>query len=176
MRLLVVSDSHGDREILVRLQQQFAGTIDGWFHCGDSELAADDVLWQTMHVVGGNMDVDPAFLDQELVTIGDQRVFLTHGHLYHIKRDLTALALAARQEQATLVCFGHSHELGVVENAGTLFLNPGSISQPRGQYADLGGTFALVDVLPTHTEVRFCTRDGQVVPALTVTFPREDTK
>lgn len=39
-RWLVVSDNHGDREILVSLRQ--ALKPDAVFHCGDSEMEAAD--------------------------------------------------------------------------------------------------------------------------------------
>lgn len=174
MKFLVVSDSHGDRDILVSLQRQFNGQIDGWFHCGDSELAANDPLWQTYHVVGGNMDFDTGFKVQQTITVEQYKVFLTHGHRYQIKQSLTSLALAAREAQADFVFFGHSHELGVVENDGTVFLNPGSISQPRGQYRSLGGTFAIVTIADDGgVTVTFHTRDGQVVEGLTQYFEKK---
>ncbi|GEK28202.1 metallophosphoesterase [Furfurilactobacillus siliginis] len=174
MKLLVVSDSHGDRDILVDLKQQFAGQIDAWFHCGDSELAADDPLWQTYHVVGGNMDFDTGFKSQQVIAVGQYKVFLAHGHRYQIKQSLTALALAAREVQADFAFFGHSHELGVIENDSTLFLNPGSISQPRGQYQSLGGTFAIVTIADSgDVTVTFHTRDGQVVDDLTQSFEKK---
>ncbi len=170
MKMLVVSDSHGDRDILVKLKQQFSSQVDALFHCGDSELPADDVLWSTYHVVGFNMDFDANYPQVQTVTVAGQRIFLTHGHRYQIKRDLTALALAAREAKANFAFFGHSHELGVVQTSGIVFLNPGSISQPRGEYAHLGGTFALVTVTDSQTKIEFCTRDGQIVPELTVIY------
>lgn len=176
MKLLVVSDSHGDRAILEQLVDQFSGQIDGWFHCGDSELPADDPLWQIFHVVGGNMDFDPQYPEQLLIPMAQQRIFLTHGHRYQIKLDLTALALAAKQERATMVFFGHSHELGLAQNNGALFLNPGSISQPRGEFAKLGGTFAIVSVSGQQCQVDFHTRDGQIVSELTTTLTMGDIK
>ena len=56
MKYLVVSDNHGDREILVDIVKQRAGEMDVLFHCGDSELEADDQLWETFDVVKGNCD------------------------------------------------------------------------------------------------------------------------
>ncbi|MYV18010.1 metallophosphoesterase [Furfurilactobacillus milii] len=170
MKLLVVSDSHGDRDILVTLADQFKGQVDACFHCGDSELPANDPLWATYHVVGGNMDFDASYPVSQTVTVDGKRIFLTHGHRYGIKQDLTRLALAAREAKANFAFFGHSHELGVVETSGIIFLNPGSISQPRGQYATLGGTFALVTSTGDQTKIEFCTRDGRTVPELTVTY------
>ena len=54
MRYLVVSDNHGDRDILVDLVDRYRSEVDIFFHCGDSELEASDPLWDTFQVVQGN--------------------------------------------------------------------------------------------------------------------------
>ena len=58
MKYLVVSDSHGDRQILVDLVRHFENSVDFFIHCGDSELPAKDELWNVFHVVGGNCDYE----------------------------------------------------------------------------------------------------------------------
>ena len=40
MKYLVVSDNHGDRQILVDLVNHFQEQVDLFIHCGDSELPA----------------------------------------------------------------------------------------------------------------------------------------
>ena len=42
MLYLIVSDSHGDRDILCKLVKNYTGKVDAMFHCGDSELKSDD--------------------------------------------------------------------------------------------------------------------------------------
>ena len=46
MKILVVSDNHGDRDCLVDLVNHYEGQVDALFHCGDSELEPTDELWQ----------------------------------------------------------------------------------------------------------------------------------
>lgn len=53
MKYLVVSDNHGDRNILVEIVNRYVGMVDQMFHCGDSELKANDELWQHFTVVTG---------------------------------------------------------------------------------------------------------------------------
>ena len=53
MLYLIVSDSHGDRDILCKLVKNYTGKVDAMFHCGDSELKSDDELFDKMIVVGG---------------------------------------------------------------------------------------------------------------------------
>ena len=51
MKILVVSDNHGDRDCLVDLVNHYEGQVDALFHCGDSELEPTDELWQKLIVV-----------------------------------------------------------------------------------------------------------------------------
>ena len=44
MKYLVVSDNHGDRNILVEIVNRYVGMVDQMFHCGDSELKANNLL------------------------------------------------------------------------------------------------------------------------------------
>ena len=45
MKVLAVSDTHGDREILTALLKQ-QPHLDGYFYAGESELDYDDCLFQ----------------------------------------------------------------------------------------------------------------------------------
>lgn len=170
-RWLVVSDNHGDRDILVSLKQ--ALQPDTIFHCGDSEMNADDPWFQDAYVVQGNMDFDSQLPLVQTPTVDGCRVLLTHGHYDEVHWDLTKLKLHADQENADLVFFGHTHELAAEEAGGHVFVNPGSISQPRGEYRQLGGTCAVITVTPAQWVVQYVTRDAQPVPDLHFTFPRD---
>ena len=85
MLYLIVSDSHGDRDILCKLVKNYTGKVDAMFHCGDSELKSDDELFDKMIVVGGNCDYDPEFLGQAVKQVGPDRMLLVHGHLLGVQ-------------------------------------------------------------------------------------------
>ena len=74
---------------------------------------------------------------------------------------------------ADVVCFGHTHQLFAGVDRGILLVNPGSISLPRGQFATIGGTFAVVQVTPKQFTVDFYDRDCRVQTALHQEFNRE---
>lgn len=59
--------------------------------------------------------------------------FITHGHLYNIKMTLMNLAYKSEEAEADIICFGHSHAAGSELIEGKLFINPGSIRQPRDE-------------------------------------------
>ncbi|NLR09805.1 MULTISPECIES: metallophosphoesterase [Lactobacillaceae] len=173
-RWLVISDNHGDREILQRLRQQLQP--DAIFHCGDSEMAADDPWFQGVYAIQGNMDFDTALPQVLTPRVDDRQVLLTHGHHDRVNWDLTQLKLRADAAQAEAVFYGHTHQLTAEVVGGHLFVNPGSISQPRGEFQRLGGTCAVITVTADQWEVQFVTRDGQPVPELNFTFARSETQ
>ena len=175
-RWLIVSDNHGDADILPELTKRLRPDVT--FHCGDSEMRLQDAWFQKpqTYAVRGNMDIDETFPLVQTPTVNGCRVLLTHGHRDAVHWDLTKLKLHAEAVQAQAVFFGHTHELAVEELDGRLFLNPGSISQPRGEFRSLGGTCALVTVTPEAWHVQYYTRDCRPVTRLQFTFerPRKD--
>lgn len=131
MKIVVLSDTHGDANLIEQVYEQELDA-DAFFHCGDSELAYDDVHFHHMYRVKGNCDFDRNFVDDLLVPVGERSIFMTHGHLYNIKMTLTPLDYKAQETGADIVLFGHSHLLGAEQIGDTLFLNPGSLLLPRG--------------------------------------------
>ena len=174
MKYLVVSDCHYDREILVKLRNFYKGQVDAMFYCGDSELDASDDLWDDFLVVTGNCDYDPNYAKVVDYCNGPDKIVMTHGHLYGANFGLARLDLLAKEKGANLLFFGHTHQLGVQKEDGIIFLNPGSISYPRGAYANLGGTYALVSTDAKKIDVDFYTRDLDKVEKLTCHFIRKN--
>ncbi|WP_336824901.1 metallophosphoesterase [Sporosarcina sp. USHLN248] len=129
MKIIVMSDSHGDRETVKAVSELPA---DAYFHCGDSELSKDDTVLKGMHIVKGNCDVDSAFPDTVVTSVVGKTILMVHGHMHDVKRTLLPLYYAALENKADVVLFGHSHLYGAEMKDGILFLNPGSTLLPRG--------------------------------------------
>lgn len=171
MKFIVVSDNHGDRDVLVDLVNFYEGKVAAFFHCGDSELKSNDPLWQHFTgVVKGNCDFDAGYKEQETLEIGGERIYLTHGHLSDVRFGLTHLMMEAKQAEATLCFFGHTHMLGCEKRQGILFLNPGSISQPRG--ALLFKCYALIDISDKSYQVTYYDRTHQPIDKLKFLFQK----
>ncbi|HAQ08103.1 MAG TPA: YfcE family phosphodiesterase, partial [Bacillus bacterium] len=83
--------------------------------------------------VKGNCDFFGDFPEQDTHEIDGKKVLVTHGHLYSVKSTLVNLFYKAKEMQADVVCFGHSHLLGVEMVEDVLFINPGSIRLPRSR-------------------------------------------
>ncbi len=142
MRILVVSDSHGNAGALCRAieEQPTARTViflgDG---LRDAEQAQQRYPERTFYTVPGNCDMfscAPALREE---TLGGRRFFFTHGHVQDVKYGLYRLELAARERRASVVLFGHTHRPYEDYADGLYFLNPGSIGH--------GGTYGYVDIV-----------------------------
>ncbi|MBK3493491.1 metallophosphoesterase [Viridibacillus sp. YIM B01967] len=132
MRILVMSDTHGDATVIERVVQH-EQDVDAVFHCGDSELSFGATEFRNMYKVRGNCDYDKQFADDVIAEIDGQTIYMTHGHLYNVKTTLLPLSYRSAEVSANIVLFGHSHLLGAELIDDTLFVNPGSLRLPRGR-------------------------------------------
>ena len=152
LRLLIISDSHLENNILDRIHEKFKNIIDIYIHCGDSSLDIDDPLLQGYVVVKGNHD-DAFFPLSQEMNVDSNRIFITHGHLYHVYRGYDELLSLAKQKNYRVVLHGHTHvpTHQVIDHIH--FINPGSIMMNRGSYGF--GTFAIMDIHHQQIKVHF---------------------
>ena len=134
MKILVISDTHGDIKRAINLVNSIKG-IDLIIHCGDNkgdaEKLADRFSDIEVVAVNGNCDrhmgVDFTIVETEA---GD--IFVTHGHDYGVNYGLSDIVEAAKDYDCSAICFGHTHKPLCMEHDGILIVNPGSLSEPRG--------------------------------------------
>lgn len=104
-------------------------------------------LASDVHVVKGDFDDNNSYPDQKVVTVGQFRIGLTHGHQVVPWGDLESLALVQRQLDVDILISGHTHKFEALENEGKFFINPGSAT---GAYNALDGevvpSFVLMDI------------------------------
>lgn len=176
-KFLIVSDTHGDRDILVDIFNHWQSNVAAVFYNGDSELSANDSVFDGVSTVIGNMDNDDDFVAARVTTIAGTTFFQTHGHLYNVRSldswaNLTVMNQLAKEAKAQIVLFGHTHIDGVAMFDDKLFINPGSISLPKGPHMAIGGTYAVLTVSDTAYSVAFYNRQHEEIPALTQSFNR----
>ncbi|WP_238141211.1 metallophosphoesterase family protein, partial [Streptococcus suis] len=107
--ILVMSDSHGDRQIVEEIKNHYLGKVDAIFHNGDSELDSQDSLWDGIQVVNGNCDYFGGYPDQLITRLGDVTIAQTHGHLYGINYGWQRLDYWAQEVDADICLYGHLH-------------------------------------------------------------------
>ena len=138
MRILVVSDSHGNYTALSQTVRR--EKPDRVLHLGDggSELeklaAARPEL--PLCCVRGNCDWGSDLPVSTTLDLAGHRLFLTHGHEYGVRMSLDRLLLAAQLAGAEAALYGHTHVQHYEVRQGMTVLNPGSIGQ-SGAYAVL---------------------------------------
>lgn len=169
MKFLAVSDTHGDRQILVDILHQ-QPAMAAYFYAGDSELPASDDVFDSYQPVRGNMDFDNGFPLTLTRQLGATTVWLTHGHRYGANMGVDQLLAAGQTAGADIIIYGHTHQLFVAKRAGVLIVNPGSISQPRGEFANIGGTYAVITIVDQRQTVDFFDRRGRQQTGLTRQF------
>lgn len=131
MRLLVMSDTHGDAAVIQRVREAHSD-VDAIIHCGDSELPFDHPYLDGVNKVRGNCDHDDNFPNEVLVEVGGVKIYVAHGHLLNVKSTIMNLLYRTKEVEAEVAFFGHTHELGAELVDNILFVNPGSLLKPRG--------------------------------------------
>lgn len=81
--------------------------------------------------VKGNCDYSVSIPCDRIETIDGKKFFITHGHRYDIKYDLSKLKFKAMECKADIVLYGHTHISCINFESGIWFVNPGSPALPR---------------------------------------------
>ena len=151
MKWMIASDLHGSayycRKMLEAFEREGA---DRLFLLGDllyhgprndlpREYAPKEVIpllngkKEKLLCVRGNCDAEvdqmvlefPVLADYAVLPVGQRLIYVTHGHIYHVK-NLPPLA------PGDILLHGHTHVPAWTEfGQGNLYLNPGSVSIPK---------------------------------------------
>lgn len=130
MKILILSDSHGDTAAL--RQAITRENPDRVFHLGDMYRDAQRIVSAfpnlPLDAVLGNCDAySGAEGPEELVTTaGGVKFFLTHGHKYHVKMSTSFLFREGLNAGADVICFGHTHRAVCKMHNGVWMVNPGT--------------------------------------------------
>ena len=131
MKLLVVSDTHGNTDKLSRAIKDCM-PFDMLIHCGDGikDIGSVDIPHGIIvTAVKGNTDLHSYDDFEELLleNIDGQRVAVTHGHRFNVKAGTSLLYSEAKRLGADAAFFGHTHVRHLSAGLPVLF-NPGSLS------------------------------------------------
>lgn len=151
----VMSDTHGDMRRVEQCLRLIPG-VELLLHAGDFYEDAQKIgLAAGLKVVAvtGNCDYMVKGPSEEMLAVGARRIYLTHGHLYRVKHDISLLIQRSRALEADVTVFGHTHYPAVFRREGMLFVNPGSTHSPRGGEPSC----AVLDVSRSGVKARICT-------------------
>lgn len=148
MRIIVVSDTHRDFFVLKEIVEQNTNA-ELFIHLGDGENELRDV--QTLFpervflFVRGNCDYASMAKTVDTVSVGEAKIFFTHGHLFDVHSSPDRLLAAAREQGASVALYGHTHLSATGYRDGVHLLNPGSPTSPRGGRKPSYGVIDVTD-------------------------------
>lgn len=142
MKLLILSDTHQSLGFAYDAIEK--ERPDAVLHLGDLLTDAEDLSFACQepdfYYVPGNGDYALTVPKNLTLEFDGVRIFMTHGHLYGVKRDLSMLTCAAKDAGAQLALFGHTHIQHMEERDGITLLNPGA----AGRFGRSG--YAVVEI------------------------------
>ena len=147
MRLLVISDTHGDIEVALQVLGTLEG-IDRVLHLGD--YVRDGWLMESRAAIPvtsikGNMDGSFSNDDYQILNTEFGFIYLTHGHMEAAKYGPENLLYKASSLGCKAAMYGHTHVPEYKNLGGMYLLNPGSLTHPRGNRQ---GSYAVVTTSP----------------------------
>jgi len=153
MQILVISDSHGREDSIRLLLNRYANKVHTVVHLGDN---AKDLL-QFQHeypatnlvAVAGNSDFYTTAPKELILKLDACRILLMHGHSHNVKMSLDRLMYYALEKEVDACLFGHTHTPVAFRHGAVFFMNPGSVSEPRGMSKAGYGVLTICDGIIT---------------------------
>lgn len=142
MRILVISDSHGDSfAVRQAISQQPEAKIlfflgDGEYDLGFLGSSPSDLF---VHKVRGNCDYGSSLPAYVIDEVSNVRIYACHGYAENVKYTLEHLRARAQDNKASIALYGHTHVPDTTYSDGIWFVNPGSIRQD---------SYAVIDITP----------------------------
>ena len=133
MKILLLSDSHGNLRGVMSAVSKYGRNADLVVHCGDAVRGEADWLVENVPVaqvicVNGNCDFMHRFNDIETIELCGKKIMITHGHLFGVKYGREHLARKCQEDGVDLVFYGHTHIQADETINGVRMINPGSCS------------------------------------------------
>ncbi len=170
MNILIFSDSHGKGDNIKEALMRQINEPDAVIFLGDGlrDISYLELGEIPVYCVKGNCDGIGASMlgapDEQLLILGSKRIFIAHGHGYHVKSLLSPIITRANELEADIVMFGHTHvmyerrldienEYGIALKKPLVVFNPGSI----GGYPYSFGCIEITprgDIIASHGALR----------------------
>ena len=140
MRLLVLSDSHGRKNLLLQAVELHP-EADAVIFLGDGERDIDFLKELhpeiKLYAVCGNCDFNSSLPPFLIEKFGGRTVYAAHGHYESVKYSLAVLMQKAHNCSASIALYGHTHVPVTSYDGGLYLVNPGSVRE---------GSFAVIDI------------------------------
>lgn len=129
MKIIVISDSHGEYSLIEKILEK-ENDATYFIHCGDFEILS--YFLNRFIIVKGNCDYEN--IPREInIEIENKKIHIEHGNNLDQEKIIN--------NNYDICLSGHTHKKNAQKIENTLFLNPGSLSQPRdsnnGSYLEI---------------------------------------
>ena len=142
MRVIVISDTHRDFRTLYQIVKKHREEAALCLHLGDGEDEISRLREMCpdlpLLAVRGNCDFSGESPNSRVVTAGNTRIFMAHGHDLGVKSSTSLLVQLARENGCRIALYGHTHKSDTHYEEGIYVMNPGSPSMPRNGSASYG--------------------------------------
>jgi hypothetical protein len=131
MKIAVLSDTHGNFPLAIKLLDHIAG-LDSIIHLGDVLHDAEIIemaLGMPVIKLAGNCDSSAEARRELLLHIEGKSLFVTHGDRYQVKNGNRRIYEKAVSLSADIVLYGHTHIPAVQKKGEILLVNPGSLKE-----------------------------------------------
>ncbi|KHD36987.1 serine/threonine protein phosphatase [Clostridium acetobutylicum] len=132
MLISVMSDTHLSKHYIKKACSNLTN-VDVLIHLGDNVQDIDEIKKYyngELIYIRGNCD-DEEIPSEKTFLLGGKKFFITHGDRYGVKYSMMKLEYRAKELEADIVLFGHTHISQIDFNDGIWYINPGSVSYPR---------------------------------------------
>ena len=150
MRIIVMSDSHGDfrsaESVILRNLD-----ADLFIHLGDGERDINRFMLMHMELadkikrVCGNCDTNSMLPDTLVIPVQEHKIFAAHGHTCAVKFGLDVIKRQAAGSGCDIILYGHTHVRYNSYEDGFYIMCPGSTSCPHD---GLPPSFGTIDISP----------------------------
>ncbi|MBE6787185.1 MAG: YfcE family phosphodiesterase [Ruminococcaceae bacterium] len=145
LRIVVISDSHKRSDIVEKILYAQPDACDVFF-LGDCAADIEDLRYiftnKRFHILSGNCDYFSAFPSSAVQTVGNTKIFYTHGHTLSVKYGIQRLKETAKQNGCQIALYGHTHISKILYEDGIYIVNPGSCACGR----DFHESYAVIDI------------------------------
>lgn len=133
-KILVLSDSHSYFDKALKIFEKEKPDIV--IAAGDGIKDIDELSYlypeAKYYMVKGNCDYfDRSHNEEKIFEIENVKFFLTHGHLYGVKRSLNSIKEIGKKLNASIVVFGHTHKPYIEKNEDMILFNPGATEDSK---------------------------------------------
>lgn len=127
-KILVLSDSHGQFEKVLRIYEKEKPDILIYTGDGIRDIEELSYIYEgEIYIVNGNCDFfEKNYGSTKIIEIENFKFLITHGHIYGVKNSLENIIEEARKYHVKAAIFGHTHK-ELLERYDDFYLfNPGA--------------------------------------------------